>query len=197
MATAVMELYPGVKISIGPPIENGFYYDFEFPEGVKVTDEDLARIEERMREHIAADEPFVRTDLDPASAERALCRRAAGLQGRADPRPGRGRGGEDRVAVPERPVHGPVPGPACALHGAGEGVQAALAGGRLLARRRAQQDADPHLRDGVPLEEGPRPASRDAGAGPRAGPPPAGTRAGAVHAARGVTRACRSTFPTA
>src|SRR5688572_1405708 len=69
MATAVMDLYPGVKISIGPPIENGFYYDFEFPEGVKVTDEDLPRIEERMREHIAADEPFVRTDLDPASAE--------------------------------------------------------------------------------------------------------------------------------
>jgi threonyl-tRNA synthetase len=69
MATAVMELYPGVKISIGPPIENGFYYDFEFPEGVKVTDEDLARIEERMREHIAADEPFVRTDVEPSVAE--------------------------------------------------------------------------------------------------------------------------------
>src|SRR5918999_6525755 len=32
LATAVMELYPGVKISIGPPIEDGFYYDFEFPE---------------------------------------------------------------------------------------------------------------------------------------------------------------------
>jgi threonyl-tRNA synthetase len=69
MATAVMELYPGVKISIGPPIENGFYYDFEFPDGVKVSDEDLARIEERMREHIAADEPFVRTDVEPSLAE--------------------------------------------------------------------------------------------------------------------------------
>src|SRR5687767_2674529 len=69
MATAVMELYPGTKISIGPPIENGFYYDFEFPEDVKVSDEDLARIEERMREHIAADEPFVRTDVDPSEAE--------------------------------------------------------------------------------------------------------------------------------
>ncbi|MEA2431902.1 MAG: threonyl-tRNA synthetase, partial [Thermoleophilaceae bacterium] len=33
LAEAVLELYPGVKISIGPPIENGFYYDFEFPEG--------------------------------------------------------------------------------------------------------------------------------------------------------------------
>ena len=69
MATAVMELYPGTKISIGPPIENGFYYDFEFPEGVKVTDEDLARIEERMREHIAADEAFERTDVDPGEAQ--------------------------------------------------------------------------------------------------------------------------------
>ena len=36
LAAAVMELYPGVKISIGPPIDNGFYYDFEFPEGVDV-----------------------------------------------------------------------------------------------------------------------------------------------------------------
>ena len=69
MATAVMELYPGTKVSIGPPIENGFYYDFEFPEGVKVTDEDLARIEERMREHVAADEPFERTDVDPGEAQ--------------------------------------------------------------------------------------------------------------------------------
>ena len=34
MATAVTELYPGTKVSIGPPIENGFYYDFEFPAGV-------------------------------------------------------------------------------------------------------------------------------------------------------------------
>jgi threonyl-tRNA synthetase len=70
MATAVMELYPGTKISIGPPIENGFYYDFEFPEGVRVSDEDLARIEERMREHIAADEPFERTDVTPEEAQK-------------------------------------------------------------------------------------------------------------------------------
>jgi threonyl-tRNA synthetase len=69
MATAVTELYPGTKVSIGPPIENGFYYDFEFPEGVKVTDDDLARIEERMRAHIAADEPFERTDVDPQEAQ--------------------------------------------------------------------------------------------------------------------------------
>jgi threonyl-tRNA synthetase len=69
MATAVMELYPGTKVSIGPPIENGFYYDFEFPARVKVTDEDLPLIEERMREHIAADEVFERTDVPAAEAE--------------------------------------------------------------------------------------------------------------------------------
>jgi threonyl-tRNA synthetase len=70
MATAVMELYPGTKISIGPPIDSGFYYDFEFPEDVKVSDADLERIEERMREHIAADEPFERTDISVEEAER-------------------------------------------------------------------------------------------------------------------------------
>jgi threonyl-tRNA synthetase len=70
MATAVTELYPGTKVSIGPPIENGFYYDFEFPDGVKVSDADLERIEERMREHIKADEPFERTDVPVEEAER-------------------------------------------------------------------------------------------------------------------------------
>jgi threonyl-tRNA synthetase len=63
LAAAVMELYPGVKISIGPPIDDGFYYDFEFPDGVKVSDEDFERIEQKMREHINADEHFDRTDI--------------------------------------------------------------------------------------------------------------------------------------
>jgi threonyl-tRNA synthetase len=68
LATAVMELYPGVKISIGPPIEQGFYYDFEFPPGVSVSEADLPAIEERMRAHVAADEPFVRADVPVAQA---------------------------------------------------------------------------------------------------------------------------------
>jgi threonyl-tRNA synthetase len=41
LATAVKELYPGVKVTIGPPIENGFYYDFDFPDGVTVGEDDL------------------------------------------------------------------------------------------------------------------------------------------------------------
>src|ERR1700761_6248849 len=54
MAEAVTELYPGVKVTIGPAIENGFYYDFEFPEGVRITEEDLPKVEGEMRKHIAA-----------------------------------------------------------------------------------------------------------------------------------------------
>jgi threonyl-tRNA synthetase len=68
LATAVKELYPGVKISIGPPIADGFYYDFDFPDGVKVGEEDLERIEQKMREHIKADEKFERTDITSAEA---------------------------------------------------------------------------------------------------------------------------------
>src|SRR5262245_50807429 len=41
MAEAVQELYPGTKVTIGPAIESGFYYDFDFPADVKVTDADL------------------------------------------------------------------------------------------------------------------------------------------------------------
>jgi len=63
LAAAVIELYPGVKISIGPPIENGFYYDFGFPEGVAVSGADFARIEQKMREHVNADERFQREDV--------------------------------------------------------------------------------------------------------------------------------------
>jgi threonyl-tRNA synthetase len=68
LATAVMELYPGVKISIGPPIENGFYYDFDFPKGTTINESDFERIEARMREHIAADEPFVREEISASDA---------------------------------------------------------------------------------------------------------------------------------
>jgi threonyl-tRNA synthetase len=68
LATAVMELYPGVKISIGPPIEDGFYYDFEFPDGTVVSEADFPRIEDRMRAHIQAAEPFERTEVSPQHA---------------------------------------------------------------------------------------------------------------------------------
>ena len=68
LAAAVMELYEGVKISIGPPIEDGFYYDFEFPAGASVSEADFPRIEERMRAHVKAGERFERADVRPEQA---------------------------------------------------------------------------------------------------------------------------------
>ena len=68
LATAVLELYDGVKISIGPSIDEGFYYDFEFPPGANVTESDFPRIEERMRAHVKAAEAFVREDVSVADA---------------------------------------------------------------------------------------------------------------------------------
>jgi threonyl-tRNA synthetase len=67
-AAAMLELYPGVKISIGPPIENGFYYDVEMPGGLALSDADFPAIEAKMREHIRADETFVREDVSVGQA---------------------------------------------------------------------------------------------------------------------------------
>jgi threonyl-tRNA synthetase len=61
MAQAVCDLYPGARYAIGPPVEDGFYYDFELP--VPIGPEDLERIEARMREIVAADQPFVREEV--------------------------------------------------------------------------------------------------------------------------------------
>ncbi|MFI5048527.1 MAG: threonine--tRNA ligase [Gaiellales bacterium] len=60
LAEAVTHLWPGVRVAIGPAIDDGFYYDFEFPEPVSA--DDLGRIEEEMRRILAAEHPFVRTD---------------------------------------------------------------------------------------------------------------------------------------
>jgi threonyl-tRNA synthetase len=66
MAQAVQELYPGVKISIGPSIENGFYYDFDYERPFNL--EDLEKIESRMREIIAQDIPIKREVLPKQEA---------------------------------------------------------------------------------------------------------------------------------
>src|SRR4051794_13498160 len=68
MAQAVTRLFPGAKYSIGPAIENGFYYDFELPGGETFSDEDLAAIEAEMREIVKADQPFVRSEMSPTEA---------------------------------------------------------------------------------------------------------------------------------
>ncbi len=67
LAQAVLDLYPDATFAIGPPIEDGFYYDFKV--GEPFTPEDLEAIEERMRAIVAEDQPFVREDI---SREEAL-----------------------------------------------------------------------------------------------------------------------------
>src|SRR3954462_6609504 len=63
LAQAVCDLFPGAKYAIGPPIEDGFYYDFELPGGAHFSDDDLGRIEARMREIVGENQPFVREEL--------------------------------------------------------------------------------------------------------------------------------------
>ena len=63
MAQAVTRLFPGAKFSIGPAIENGFYYDFDLPGGATFSDEDLAAIEAEMRKIIAENQPFERMEM--------------------------------------------------------------------------------------------------------------------------------------
>jgi len=62
LAQAVTQLWPGARYAIGPPIEDGFYYDFDLPGGARFSDDDLERIEERMRAIVAEDQPFVREE---------------------------------------------------------------------------------------------------------------------------------------
>ena len=68
LAEAVLDLWPAAKISIGPPIADGFYYDIDFPDGERPGPEDLVRIEEKMAEHVKADEPFERRELSTDEA---------------------------------------------------------------------------------------------------------------------------------
>ncbi|MCL4290920.1 MAG: threonine--tRNA ligase [Thermoleophilia bacterium] len=68
LAEAARRLYPGTKVAIGPPIEHGFYYDFEFPE--PVGEEALERLEEEIRREIAEGRTFERREVDRDEARR-------------------------------------------------------------------------------------------------------------------------------
>ena len=85
LAAAMLELYPGVKISIGPAIDNGFYYDFDFPDGVSFSDADFPAVEAKMLEHVRADEPFVREDISVGDALEARRRGFAEPDDPSDP----------------------------------------------------------------------------------------------------------------
>ena len=63
LAQAVTQLFPGAKFSIGPAIEDGFYYDFDLPGGRTFSESDLAAITDKMKEIVKADQPFVRSEV--------------------------------------------------------------------------------------------------------------------------------------
>ena len=68
MAEAILKLYPGTKIAIGPAIENGFYYDFEFPTDTRFTETDFATVEKEMRRILAGNHEFVRKEISKEEA---------------------------------------------------------------------------------------------------------------------------------
>lgn len=67
LATALQELYPGIKFGIGPSIENGFYYDIDFGK-YEVSSEDFPKIEKKMQELVSAKTPITRRDVTKAEA---------------------------------------------------------------------------------------------------------------------------------
>ena len=68
MAEAILNLYPGTKIAIGPAIDNGFYYDFDFPEGTKFTETDFPAVEKEMRKILAGNHEFIRKEVSKEEA---------------------------------------------------------------------------------------------------------------------------------
>src|SRR5207245_2517859 len=79
MAEAVLDLFPGAKLGIGPAITDGFYYDFQLPRALAPGD--LEAIEARMAESVAADHPFVRRELSPEEGRAFFVQRDQPFQG--------------------------------------------------------------------------------------------------------------------
>ncbi|MCR5288590.1 MAG: threonine--tRNA ligase [Treponema sp.] len=68
MAEAITHLFPGTKIAIGPAIDTGFYYDFDFPKDTKFSDTDFAAVEKEMRKIISGNHDFVRKEVTKQEA---------------------------------------------------------------------------------------------------------------------------------
>src|ERR671919_3183409 len=68
LAEAVRRLYPGVKVAIGPPIETGFYYDFDFPE--PISEADLPKIEEEIRRELEDGREWTREEISREEARK-------------------------------------------------------------------------------------------------------------------------------
>ncbi|HEX5366097.1 MAG TPA: threonine--tRNA ligase [Acidimicrobiales bacterium] len=117
LAQAVLDLFPGATFGIGPPVEDGFYYDFALPEGGTIGPDDLERIEARMREIIEERQPFVREEIPAEEARAIFSRHPFKLEiiedASTDPMSGTGDRGQVRTYEnpPAKPKdHPPFPG---------------------------------------------------------------------------------------
>ena len=157
LAEAVRRLYPGVKIAIGPPIENGFYYDFEFPEPIH--EDDLERIEAEIERELPRAASGRARRSRATRRRRALRGRGRAVQGRAR-RHRRGR----HLALHAGRLHRPLPRPAPPELEADQGVKLTGLAGAYWRGDASEHAADPHLRHRV-LH--PRPTSTRTSSGSR------------------------------
>ena len=170
MAEAVLDLFPGTKLGIGPAINDGFYYDFQLP--APLTPDDLEEIEARMAATVTADHPFVRRELPPEEgraffAERDQPFKVEILDDLAAKAARRRHADAADERLRARPVHRPVQGPARRVHGQDRAVQAAGGLRRLLARRPEAARAPADLRHGLADAGGARPATSGGARRPR------------------------------
>ena len=163
MAEAVQSLWPGTQVTIGPVIDNGFFYDFYRNE--PFTPEDLPVIEKKMREIIARDKPFTKEVWPRDEAKRVFQDKGENFKVELVDAIPPGRGPED---LPAGRLVRSLPRPAHDLDRQDrQRLQAAEGRGRLLARRLQQPDADPHLRHRLRQAGGARRLSASSSRRPR------------------------------
>ncbi len=191
MAQAVQELFPEAKLGIGPPITDGFYYDFDVPD--PFVPEDLEKIESRMRKIVKEGQKFSRRPISDGDAISELADEPyklelIGLKGGASDVADAAEGAGVEVGGAELTIYDnlkrdgslawkrPVPRPAPADHQAHPGVQADAVGRGVLARRREEQAAAADLRHRLGVQGGARGAPAPDRGGRAARPPQARPR---------------------
>ena len=165
LAQAVLDEFPGATFAIGPPIADGFYYDFALPGGETFTPDDLERLEARMRTIIAERQPFVRDEIPEAEALELFRDhpfKIEIIQGQADdPMSATETGLVRTYANPPRFIdlcRGPhVPHTGRLGH-----FKLMRVAGAYWRGRREEPDAPAHLRHGLGLQEGPQPPTSSA-----------------------------------
>ena len=180
LAEAVRRLYPGVKVAIGPPIEHGFYYDFEFPE--PIGEGDLERIEAEVEREIAEGRVWNREEISRDEARERF--EAEGEPYKVE-LVDTAEGEISLYTQSQGDFTDLCRGPHLQDSSPDQGVQADRPRGRLLARRREEHAADPDLRHRVLQAGRSRRASRAARGG----------AASATTAGSGRSSTC-STSPT-